>query len=644
MTAAVFVLSALAVLPSDRMAMADRLFDRGAYREARDEYVALKGAEGVAADELLYRLAECSRATGDRSGARKLYEELLQANPLSRHADRARLEMALCGTDAEQRSELALLDSDSVEAPIRASALYHLGVLTDDPKLFARCVQLDPKGRYAVYAKFRHASLTVGSDDPVISRAAVTELLEIHYGPDREMGREALYLAASRSYAARRYGESGALLRRYLKAYPGDAREQNVRIMVAWCDYLGGRFEDAARMCGGGGTDDADYLLAACAYARGDSAAAQKLMRRYLADWPQGKYRVAVELPLARMEFDEADRGGDVAKILEAARRSAALSKSSGDRLRLAWALEKANRPDEAEAGYLGVAKDFPASDDAAEAMFRKAMIDLRAKKWSAAELSLAEALASGRNARRRAESLYWRGIAARELGHVEEARGFLKEAVTAGLSLDQAREARLAIADADFAGERFAAAREAYAQLVREGASERMSASKIRAVGRFLLSDRGGDRALDEAKTCARALTADGVSPEWRQAGFALAGEAEETAGNFSAAIENYRKALGVKARTEDAATVALALGRLELKAGEYRAADSTLREAVRLNAGNAARRAQAYLLLARTCEAQSDFKGACKYATVVANLFDDSALVAEAEKILAAHPAEAK
>ena len=38
MTFASLVLAALAVLPSDRMGMADRLFDRGAYREARGEY------------------------------------------------------------------------------------------------------------------------------------------------------------------------------------------------------------------------------------------------------------------------------------------------------------------------------------------------------------------------------------------------------------------------------------------------------------------------------------------------------------------------------------------------------------------------------------------------------------------------------
>ena len=56
------LLATLAVLPSDRLAMADRLFNRGRYAEARAEYAALEGAKGIAGDELVYRLAECDRA------------------------------------------------------------------------------------------------------------------------------------------------------------------------------------------------------------------------------------------------------------------------------------------------------------------------------------------------------------------------------------------------------------------------------------------------------------------------------------------------------------------------------------------------------------------------------------------------------
>ena len=58
---------AITVLPSDRMAMADRLFNRGQYEEAAKEYRALSGQEGIAADEILFRLAECDRVAGRSS-------------------------------------------------------------------------------------------------------------------------------------------------------------------------------------------------------------------------------------------------------------------------------------------------------------------------------------------------------------------------------------------------------------------------------------------------------------------------------------------------------------------------------------------------------------------------------------------------
>ena len=129
-------------------------------------------------------------------------------------------------------------------------------------------------------------------------------------------------------------------------------------------------------------------------------------------------------------------------------------------------------------------------------------MIDARARKWSAAELSLAEALASGKNPRRRAEALYWRGVAAGMLGHEAQSVGFLKDALEAGLSLDQSREARLMLADTDFRAGRRDSAREAYVKLVAEGACDRMGAAKARVVGRFLLDEAAslGDGAAADA------------------------------------------------------------------------------------------------------------------------------------------------
>ena len=105
------------------------------------------------------------------------------------------------------------------------------------------------------------------------------------------MGGEALYLAALQSYRDRRYGEAGSLYRRYRKLYPAGEHVAETRTMSVWCDFLEGRYADAAAACGEGDTDDLAYIRAACAYATGDSARALKLFRKYLADYPEGRYR-----------------------------------------------------------------------------------------------------------------------------------------------------------------------------------------------------------------------------------------------------------------------------------------------------------------------------------------------------------------
>ena len=625
-----FLIFAITVLPSDRMAMADRLFNNGKYEEAAKEYKALSGQEGIAADALLFRLAECDRVAGRTAEALKGYVELFTKYPESDHVPQARFMNAMGHQGLERRKLLAELDSDRIELETRTAALYHLGSETSDPEILEKCVKLAPKGKYAPYANLKYGTLLNGSEDPAVRRKGVEVMLGLAFGKS-ELAEEALYLAAIQSYREKKYGEAGSLFRRYRKNHPKGAHFDEALAMSAWCDFLEGRYADAAALCGEGKTDDLAYIRAACAYSTGDNEAALRLFRKYLDDYPQGAYRVDAELPIARMEFDSAVATNDVMKTIESAKRGFGLSKLAADELRLAWAYEKAGKPIAAAAEYAQVAERFPGSVEAAEAMYLKAMIHAREDDWSAAELALAEAMASGKLGKRTAEAMYWRGVASMKLGHEVEGSGFLENAVAAGIGLDESREARLMVADFDYRSGRVEQAKAAYAKLVKEGACERMSAARILAVGNLVEGE--------NAETCARALT-KGDTPEWRQAGWALLGDCETKREAYSAAIESYRKCLGEQAKTEAAAGAALALGRLEFRAGELDKADATLKKAIELNAANARVRAEAYVLLAKNAGAKGDWKSAVAYATVVASLFDDEKLCAEAKKIIEEHP----
>lgn len=634
------IAASVAILPSDRMAMADRLFDRGLHAEARNEYIALKGTPGVPEDELLYRIAEATRASGDAKGARSAYGELLSKFPASRHANRARLMRAVAGTEAEQKAELPALDTDGVPNDIRAAALYHLGSLTADAGMLLRCARTEPKGPYAVAARFRRAAVLAESKDPKERRTAVAEFNELSFMKDRGRADEALYMAVRCSYSDSRFAEAASLAQRYLKQYPDGAYVSNVRTIAAWSLYETGKWSLAESFCGDVKSDDFDYLRAACALASGDNAKAKSLFEKYLGEHPQGRYRRNAELPLARIDFSEASAGADKSLMVEAARRSAVLSRSSGDRLRLAWALENAGRADEARTEYSAIARDFPKSADGAEALYRRAMADARSGRWSEAELSLAEALSGAIRDERRATALYWRGIAAKKLGHDEEGLRHLNAALAAGLPIDETREAKLYIADDAFTRGREAEAKKSYAALVREGATARMSAARIRNVGRFLLSAKGGGPLPDEALACAEALVTQkgDAAAEWRQAGWALKGAAEEAQGAFTSAIESYRKAFDerLKAPTEDLPAASYALGVLETKAGEFEKADATLRGTVVLCERDNSARMRAYLALARNSLAWGRPAEASKYATIVTTLFDDAGAAKEAEEII--------
>ena len=634
---------AVELLAVDRMAMADRLFDRGAYADAKAEYVALQGVPELAADEVLYRLAECEKALGDKAAARATYQKLLAAAPNSRHAAAARLSSALCaGTREEKLSDLKSLDNDFTPKALRAQALYQYGLLAEDADALKRSAELDPKGRYAPYAKFRSAAIRSEKSDESAKTSAIRELIVLSVDKTSPVAREALYLAAARSYAAKRYPQAAQLFQRYLKNYPDDAKKASVRDMAAWSEYLAGRYAECSAICGAGGTEETDYLLGASAIAAGDREKARALLDRYLAAHPEGKYRASAELPLRRLDFEAAEKSGDLTAAIAAAKRSAAISRDPADSLRLAWALERAGREDEAVEEYVEIAKSVAGSDAAAEAMFRKGLADARAKRWSAAELAFAEMIATGKSANRRAEAFYWRGIAAKALDHEAEAANFMREALALGLSLDQSREAKIILADREFEEENAGAAKDSYVKLVREGATDRMTAAKIRSVGKFLLTCKDGESAFPEAEKCGKALVERGGSAEWRQAGFILEGAALEGQGKFAAAIEAYRNAFAENVRTEDAAAASLALGELEVKAGDHAAAEKTLREAVKLNASDNSRRARAYLALAENALASGDAHNASAYATVVITLFDDPKLAARAQAIVDGAAAE--
>lgn len=346
-------------------------------------------------------------------------------------------------------------------------------------------------------------------------------------------------------------------------------------------------------------------------------------LERYLEAHPRGRYRASAETPVQRARFDAAVKKGDMTAAVQAARLAAASSGAASDALRLAWAHEKAGATEDARAEYRRITSKWPNDPATGEALFANALIELRAGNWNAGDLALEEALRRFPKLSRRNEALYWRGVAAMRLGHDKEGVTRLEEALKAGLSLDQTREANLLIADVEARSGKTEEAAKRYSKLIASGAADRMAAAHLAAVVKLLSVHFDWDAVLIGA----RALSARTQDPAFLQIATAREGQALEGLSRFDDAIESYRKALSVKAETEEGAAASLALGQLEYRKGEFDAAEKTLADAIARNSGpdGMKARAAAYRILADVARAKGDSLKAKGYETVLKELFGE-------------------
>lgn len=252
---------------------------------------------------------------------------------------------------------------DSVET--RAEELFRLGMEMSNPEALARCVKLAPNGPCAPSAKLHYGMLLTESDNPETRRKGIEVLLEFAFSSS-PFAEEALYLAAIQSFRDERYDEAKSLFRRSVRLFPKGVHAEEMRNMAIWCDYKRGHFAEVLTACGAGGTDDLDYLKAACVYSMGDSAAALKLFKQYLSDHPTGAYRADAELPIARIEYETSKDGSTPGLVaLERGKREFAAGEyEKADRtLKSAVALNEDNEAARAES-FLLLAKTSGAMGD----------------------------------------------------------------------------------------------------------------------------------------------------------------------------------------------------------------------------------------------------------------------------------------
>ena len=290
----------------------------------------------------------------------------------------------------------------------------------------------------------------------------------------------------------------------------------------------------------------------------------------------------------------------------------------------------RAGRPDQARANWTSLLSGYPDSPFAGDALYARAMEELRKKEYRAAERSLDELHRRFPQFPKRAESLYWWGIAANGINDAPEAERHFRAALEAKPSAEFERETRLELA---FLLQKRGADREAadiFAELLGTKAVDRMPPSELSWLAEFMVGTANYKPALEAAKV----IEARKVDADWNQIGAALVGKAHEGLGEMDAATSAYTRALATGAKTAYGAKAALALGRLETSQALFDESKAHLADAVERAQSKEllAVRVQAYVALAANEEARGDSAAALGYHMLVGTLFDDPEVVPQA------------
>lgn len=306
-------------------------------------------------------------------------------------------------------------------------------------------------------------------------------------------------------------------------------------------------------------------------------------------------------------------------------------SKIAPQALYLAGVTEsRAGRSDQACADWTKLLASHPESPYAGEALYSRAMEELRRKEFRLAERSLSELAKRFPERAATPEALYWWGVAANGSDDAPEAEKHFRAALAAHPTAEFERETKLELASVlQKRGNRQEAA-EIFAALISTKAVDRLPPATLEWVAESMNATTNYTAALAAAK----AIEARRLGDDWNQIGAALAGAAHEGLNERDAAAAAYARALATGAKTASGAHAALALGRIETANGLFDAAKRHLSDAVERSASREllAVRVQAYVALAANEEERGDTKEALGYHMLVGTLFDDPEVVPHA------------
>ncbi len=400
------LLSAAAALGADlaeeQQQFADGLYARGLHDLAIREYMALLRAHPDYArlDQVLYRLAESYRETGNPAAADLFYRRVIQefpASPFRRRAELRRAELFLAANQAADA--IGLLNALLAAPPppeIAAGARYFLGVAVamtggtaHAEAILREVVGLSITSPYPALAAMELAALRRKAGAPAaelyeLYRTAASRVTTTTLSAEAwlRMG-DLAYSLSDHATAAEAYG-------RLLREHPTDPRAAEARLQAAWSLYQVGRAAEASKIAEAavrekGDSDEWLYLLANCRRKLLDAEGAVETYDTLVRRFPSSRLAAAAAFEAAAVLHRQR-------KHEEAIRRLTARNWEGPLQLEADWVLAESyaqsGATNFAVQHYRRIVDAQPPAARAPDAMFRLgAILAARGARAEAAEL-----------------------------------------------------------------------------------------------------------------------------------------------------------------------------------------------------------------------------------------------------------------
>ncbi len=274
--------------------------------------------------------------------------------------------------------------------------------------------------------------------------------------------------------------------------------------------------------------------------------------------------------------------------------------------------------------------REYPDSPMQEEALYQKAMADLRLARPEDAQSALADLLRRFPKGRYPGDAHYWLGTIQMTDEKIEDALISFTQAGKLATRPELNRQADYSLALALQKLGREAEAAKVFGRVL----ATPLAGDIAPAVLEWLAGYYHGAKQYGPAVLAAERLTGEGRDPAWRQVGYALIGRAQLALKQPAAAREAFTKALAQPSATRYGAEAALRLAELALADGDTAAASDFYTQA----SGRAASpetlgiRARAFFGLGAAAAQGEQHADAARYFMSVAILYDDAELVPDA------------